>query len=198
MPNTGGRRMSESVVGMNRNRWLAWIGIGGRRMSESVVGMNRNRWLAWIGIGGRHGLDYAPTVSWSYCQVQITGRARAVGDYFLQNNIKPNTFMEAPMFMTRSFSYSSPESVPSTAHTRTRCLLILLERRSAHESPQVDTEPNSPRDISVPPSLDLDVVELYFEDAIRCGSPDLRNPCAGNRSLPEDGDGQKCCVRVSF
>lgn len=77
------------------------------------------------------------------------------------------------MFTVRSFSYSSPESVPSTAHTRTRCLLILLERCSAYESPQVDTGPNSPRDISVPPSLDHDVVELYFEDAIRCGSPDL-------------------------
>jgi RNA polymerase sigma factor (sigma-70 family) len=42
-----------------------------------------------------------------------------------------------------------------------------------YKAPQVDTEPNSPRDISVPPSLDHDVVELYFEDAIRCGSPDL-------------------------
>ena len=77
------------------------------------------------------------------------------------------------MFTARSFSYSSPESVPSTAHTRTRCLLILLERCSAYKAPQVDTEPNSPRDISVPPSLDPDIVKLYFEDAIRCGSPNL-------------------------
>ncbi len=77
------------------------------------------------------------------------------------------------MFTVRSFSYSSPERAPSPAHTGAYRPLILLEHRSAYKAPQVDTEPNSPRDISVPRSLDPDVVELYFEDAICCGSPNL-------------------------
>ncbi len=41
MPNAGGRHMSESVVGMHRNRWSACTGIGGRHAPESVVGMAR-------------------------------------------------------------------------------------------------------------------------------------------------------------
>jgi len=77
------------------------------------------------------------------------------------------------MFTARSFSYSSPERAPSTAHTRKRCPLILLDRRSAYEAPRVDNELNIPRAISTPPSLDPNIVELYFEDAIRGGSPDL-------------------------
>jgi hypothetical protein len=38
----GGRDQPESVVGIDRNRWSASIGIGGRDQSEMVVGISRN------------------------------------------------------------------------------------------------------------------------------------------------------------
>jgi hypothetical protein len=38
----GGRNASESVDGLDRNRWTESIGMGGRFTSESVDGMLRN------------------------------------------------------------------------------------------------------------------------------------------------------------
>ena len=72
-----------------------------------------------------------------------------------------------------SFAYSYPPSALSTALAPAQISLLICERRSAYDLSQARSEPGAPEP-TVPDSLPaLDVVELYFDDAIRNGRSSL-------------------------
>lgn len=71
------------------------------------------------------------------------------------------------MISARSFSYSHPPSALSTALETAHGVLPLCERRSPYNLLQVHPEPTAPEPAATCFPSAIDVIDLYFDDAIR-------------------------------
>lgn len=77
------------------------------------------------------------------------------------------------MASARSFSYSCSPNALSVALKTTRNTLLLLERSSTYDLPQAHERSDAPDRATTRFRSTLDLVELYFDDAIRTGKSSL-------------------------